>query len=209
MKIYALKCPREKRIRYIGKTNNIERRLYQHIWKAKKEGRKEHLYAWIKSLLNENKKPEVIILEDNLNPKEAIEREIFWISQYKNLLNMDRGGKGWGIGNQIWRGRKHCKKYKIEMSKKMKNHEVSVETRKKMSKAKRKNRGNSDYKSKLNRGIEAKKVIVYDYETKKKLYTFDSILECSKVLNLNRSYIKKRAEEKKPYINYLIKITNG
>lgn len=88
--IYGL---REKNgeIRYIGKANNPNIRFRQHKSNARKE--KSHKVSWIKYCLKNNIEIEMVILEE-CEISNWQEREMFWISQFKNLTNHDRGGKG-------------------------------------------------------------------------------------------------------------------
>ena len=109
--IYTLAHPTTGEIRYIGKTNNIEKRLKSHLSnhslleKSKKNN-------WIISLLREKLVPKIEILdettENNIN-----ELEIFYISLFKywgfRLLNMTEGGDGID-----WTGKKHTQESKIK-----------------------------------------------------------------------------------------------
>jgi group I intron endonuclease len=89
--IYALHCPTTNKIRYVGKSDNPEKRLYRHIADAKKST-KCHRLAWIKSLLDLNLKPTISILEE-VDVDTWGEKETYWINQFDNLTNMIDGGK--------------------------------------------------------------------------------------------------------------------
>jgi group I intron endonuclease len=82
-------------IRYVGKTKkDIKERLRQHIYLSKKNI-KRPLYLWIKKMLKENKIPEIKVIEVT-NDKEWVEKEIYWIKNYKEtnkLLNLTDGGE--------------------------------------------------------------------------------------------------------------------
>lgn len=109
--IYTLSHPITEEIRYIGKTNNIEKRFNKHLSnhglleKSKKNN-------WIISLLKDNLLPKIEVLdettENNIN-----ELEIFYISLFRSwgfrLLNMTEGGDG-----ASWVGKKHTKESKIK-----------------------------------------------------------------------------------------------
>lgn len=86
--IYALK-EKDGKIRYVGKSNDPKKRLSSHL----RSKEKNYKTNWIKHCKNNNIQIEMIILEecDYDNWKE---REIFWITQFKNLTNYDRGGQG-------------------------------------------------------------------------------------------------------------------
>ncbi len=102
--IYTLSDPLTKRVRYIGKTNNIKRRLSSHISNCSlaTETKKNN---WIISLLREGLIPTIEII-DELPENEINYYEIFYISLFKtwgfDLLNGTLGGDGFD-----WTGRKH------------------------------------------------------------------------------------------------------
>lgn len=89
--IYTLTDPRDNLIKYVGKTNNLNRRYYQHI-KGYSRGK---ISSWIKTLDKLELLPEIDILdecsEDNW---EFVEQ--YWISQIKAwgfpLKNINPGG---------------------------------------------------------------------------------------------------------------------
>lgn len=88
--IYALLCPIKKEVRYIGKTKQtLKRRLSIHI----RQNSKCKKSIWIKELIKNGFKPEIILIEqcDNKNWKQ---REIYHISIYDKLLNENKGGAG-------------------------------------------------------------------------------------------------------------------
>jgi hypothetical protein len=92
--IYRLYDPREPNVtRYVGKTcqKNIKSRLSQHICHSK---RKQYYSSrWIQSILKENVKPELEILE-NCSIENWEEREKYYIKKYNNikLTNIEPGG---------------------------------------------------------------------------------------------------------------------
>lgn len=89
--IYALIHPQTKEIKYIGKSDIPKTRLRQHITDTRKPGRKNKREAWIKSLLNKELKPELIILE-KVTKYEWREKEREWIARYKDQLKNDTNG---------------------------------------------------------------------------------------------------------------------
>lgn len=94
--IYCLKHPENQEIRYIGKTTNIKRRLSQHIQDAKSHISNRRTINWICNLLKSNLKPIIEIIEV-CNENNWQEREIYWISYYKervDLCNHHEGGLG-------------------------------------------------------------------------------------------------------------------
>jgi len=82
-------------IRYVGKTNNIKRRIYNH----KRESYKSNTYKnnWIKSLIKNGDYPVISIL-DEVEYEDSAFFETYWISQFKawgfSLTNLTDGGQG-------------------------------------------------------------------------------------------------------------------
>ncbi len=91
--IYALIDPRDNKVRYIGKANKPKYRLQAHLT----DKTKTHKCSWIKSLLKEDLKPELLII-DEVSFKEWQFWEQHYISLYKswgfNLTNGNSGGYG-------------------------------------------------------------------------------------------------------------------
>ena len=80
--------------RYIGYTTNIEKRLKEHIKGRNSE--KSHKSNWIKSIYNKGIKPTIHQIELVNTIEEALDKEIFYISEYKekyNLTNSTSGGE--------------------------------------------------------------------------------------------------------------------
>lgn len=89
--IYALSDPITNEIRYIGKSNNPELRLKNHLYKCHIYNR--HSSKWLLKLKLRNLKPILTILEEcDINNWE--ERETYWISKFNNLVNHTKGGEG-------------------------------------------------------------------------------------------------------------------
>ena len=94
--IYGIIDPRYNSIRYIGKSANPKRRMWEHIRDAK-NGVHTYKHKWLKLLLENGIEPKLIILEvtDEENWQE-VERQ--WIAKYSevgsNLTNLTRGGDG-------------------------------------------------------------------------------------------------------------------
>lgn len=89
--IYAL-TDENNNIRYIGCTScSLEKRFKEHL------RCKDNTYKtkWIKSLLKNNKNPNIILIEE-VNDVDMFEREIYWINFYSNLklVNLTGGGEG-------------------------------------------------------------------------------------------------------------------
>lgn len=100
--IYTLTDPRNDKIRYVGKTNDLKGRYRAH---CSSDYRKANLHRrnWVNSMKKDGVKPIMELLEvcDEFNWKEC---EVFWISQLKSwgfdLLNYTVGGDGCTFGNQ-------------------------------------------------------------------------------------------------------------
>ena len=99
----------EYQIRYIGKSNNPDKRFKKHLSESKKS--RTHKEKWINSLLSNNSRPIMAIL-DVVSISEWGFWEEFWISQLKSwgfkLTNATNGGEG-GDG---FRGKSHTKETK-------------------------------------------------------------------------------------------------
>lgn len=74
--IYALADPHTKAIRYVGKTNNLERRYYQHC-NTDEDTPKG---VWIQDLRQEGYAPAMLLLEEVEHDSDVAFREKFWIS---------------------------------------------------------------------------------------------------------------------------------
>lgn len=60
--IYALRCPLANAIRYIGKADDAERRLYCHLFGEQKNEYQSHKARWIRKLLRQGLKPELRVI---------------------------------------------------------------------------------------------------------------------------------------------------
>jgi hypothetical protein len=98
--IYTLEHPETKEIKYIGKTNNPQRRLRHHLAKKKS---KCYVNSWLDSLKNKGLKPIMTIIDETEEDWQSL--EIYWIAQFKawgfNLCNHTLGGEG-AYGSGKW-----------------------------------------------------------------------------------------------------------
>ncbi len=91
--IYGLINPITKQVKYIGKTHKfIEKRLSEHL-EPKRLIAKTYKNYWIKSLIKEGLKPEVILIKEVEQDNWQFWEE-YYISQYNNLTNGTKGGDG-------------------------------------------------------------------------------------------------------------------
>lgn len=92
--IYTLSDPRTSKIRYVGKTHNLQSRFYGHF----KDRRLTHKGCWIRGLKAEGLRPEMEVIDmlspDDREAWEAAERK--WIETFKamgfKLTNLTDGG---------------------------------------------------------------------------------------------------------------------
>lgn len=95
--IYGLKCPDAGLIRYIGKSDQVHKRLYSHVYSANRLGR-THKQRWIAGLLTKRLRPELVILQELASGEcwEVAERR--WIAYAIEsgwpLTNEAAGGEG-------------------------------------------------------------------------------------------------------------------
>ena len=101
--IYTLSHPITNEIKYVGKTVNLKQRLSAHISDAKINKKNNLVSNWIKSLLNQNLKPKMEIIDETSHDDWG-ELEQYWISQFKtwgfNIKNITLGGEG--TYGRIW-----------------------------------------------------------------------------------------------------------
>lgn len=92
--IYALIHPVTKIVRYIGYTTKpFEERLRYHYYELVKN-RTSHKLRWLRQLREEGLMANIIPLEQGIATlSEALDREVFHISQYSNLVNSTSGGE--------------------------------------------------------------------------------------------------------------------
>lgn len=168
--IYALIDPRTDHIRYIGKTNNPEIRLKNHL-KSFQLSYKTKKNSWIKSLLKNNLKPTFEII-DIININDWSFWEKHYISLYRswgfNLTNLDLGG--YGVST------------------------LSEETKRKLSIL---NLGKKQSQETLNkRSIGCSKKIIQLTKDNQFIKEWPSIKECGITLNINRGHISTVCQNK-------------
>jgi len=94
--IYSLTDPRNGRVRYVGKTNNIRKRLCSHVQEALHRQEHNHRCNWIRSLLSAGQTPSLSILESGDGDWVVAEKK--WIKNFRDagydLVNATDGGEG-------------------------------------------------------------------------------------------------------------------
>jgi group I intron endonuclease len=191
--IYALTDPNNNAIRYIGKTVNIKQRLAQHL----KDNSKSYKASWLKSLKDNNQICNIEIID--IVDKDGWEFwEIYWIEQYKiwgcELTNLTKGG----IGHK---GYKKTELQKKNLSDKLKNRTLSIESRKKISIARKGivfSKKHLENLSKSHKGLKynsenygkhvQRKIIQFSIDNKI-IKIWNSIKEASIYYNVNQSSI--------------------
>lgn len=98
--IYALVDPRDKRVRYVGKSISPAKRLEIHLKDKCNLGKA----LWLEELFDLKLKPEIVILDQG-DEHDWQSRERFWIAEYRKkepeLTNILAGGNyGEYIGGQ-------------------------------------------------------------------------------------------------------------
>lgn len=96
--IYELVCPLKNVPRYVGKTDNLQRRLEEHIKKAKSGQTTHHCARWVNTLLVEGLAPIIRPIQELESSISWQEAEKFWIATYREmgypLTNLTAGGDG-------------------------------------------------------------------------------------------------------------------
>lgn len=194
--IYSLSDPITNEIRYVGKSDNINARLTEHIRKCTYSN--THKNNWIKSLLNKNLKPKIGIL-DKVSNTDWEFWEIYWINLIKmwgfNLTNIGIGGRGGNQGivvnkkiSNALKNRKFSNETIEKMKTSAKQRKISVEGRKSLS-IHRSGSNNPMYgKKRPENSKHYRSVVQYDLNNNY-IYTWQGIIIASKALKINRCTI--------------------
>ena len=107
--IYTLVDPTTNEIRYVGKANDPERRLSNHVYQHG-DTSNPHKHNWIKKLVRQGLKPIMHVIEICAD-SEWKQREKYWIAKYRKsntkLLNISIGGDDFGFMSPEGRKRQH------------------------------------------------------------------------------------------------------
>lgn len=183
--IYILVDPKTNKVRYVGQTTKkLEQRLSSHINKARNTpNRTTHKNTWIKSLIKEDLKP-IIKLIEIVSEDEWKEKEKYYIKKYKelgeDLLNLSEGGDSGSMpgGKRVWKSEIEKSEWRKKIIESLKKRNITEEERSVMAEKCRKTHLG---KKRTN-------------ETKKKLSD-------SKLGDKNPMYGKKHSEERKKQIS--------
>lgn len=132
--VYGLFDPKHCVIRYIGKTiRTDEIRLEYHLGEAYMEkGWNRPVCRWIRKILNEDRVPDIIIIEEFNSEQEALDSEVIWIARLRKenvrLLNATEGGEGIS-------GYHHTDEVKAKIAEASRNQEWNQERKDRISKA--------------------------------------------------------------------------
>jgi hypothetical protein len=140
--IYALIDPRTHRVGYVGKTDNPDKRLFDHVRQARhKVGRNTLKGAWLRELTALGLRPDLLVLEECFGEWQS--REKYWIARTPGLLNEKSGGQigckpecAAKISASLKANKaRHGPEWRARHSAAMKGKKASTETRSKMSAA--------------------------------------------------------------------------
>jgi len=181
--IYVLKCPITLEIKYVGKADNVNKRLRNHINRARR-GEVGWKNNWIRQLLKQNLEPIIEILKE-VPKNNWQEYEIKYIAEFRklgyNLTNSTDGGEG-NLGNKYWLGKNHSGETKKKCSEHNARHWLgkspSKETREKIS---IKSKGNKGFIG--NHTQESRDKIKQNNRRAKKVLQINSSNEVIKVYN--------------------------
>lgn len=167
--IYALLDPTTHLIKYIGKANDPQLRLYRHM----REKGHSHKNSWLHGLKEKGLIPELIILEE-VPVSQWQQREKYWITFYRSqgidLVNGTDGGDGVhgmrhtsearrkiseaGKGNQYGKGHKPTPQATMKRRASLQGHAVSSETREKIADSKRGKPRSPETRAKLSQALK-------------------------------------------------------
>jgi hypothetical protein len=138
--IYALADPREPNLtRYVGKTQDTNKRLREHLCEARMGKRRDHRLHWLRKLASCSVEPVISILETGKGDgwKEA-ERK--WIKHFRDmgarLVNGTDGGEGVDLTPEIrakMLAAMRSPEHRAKISAALRRRHYSLETRAKMS----------------------------------------------------------------------------
>ena len=135
--VYALVSSGEPDlVRYVGRTksDSPDKRLHSHI-KSAKAGGVYHVHNWIRKIEDSENSVLAIVLESGLSWEESGQREIYWITYYKergfDLTNMTSGGDG--VSNLSAESREKQRQKMLG-----KGHPQTEETKRKISETRKK-----------------------------------------------------------------------
>ena len=211
--IYALTCPISNKVRYVGQTIDLNKRMNSHINYSKNHS--THKANWINSLLKENLEPNIMVLEE-CDSNDVNDREIYWIKRFRdsghNLTNSTNGGEG-TVGHifsdehrrklsESSKGRKHSKETKnkirnimISDNSPVKGRIFSDEHRRKLSESSKGRKHSKETKNKIGESVSGSNnafSIRIKVTKKDRTYViYDSIKDVMSKYKISRHLVKK------------------
>jgi hypothetical protein len=83
--IYGLIDPRTDELRYVGQTRRRPlARLTKHI-KTARDASPLHVAVWLRGVLLDGARPELVVLEEHTKLDDADEAEAFWIEYFRGI----------------------------------------------------------------------------------------------------------------------------
>ena len=204
--IYTLQHPETLEVKYVGKTNDIQRRYYQHTSiKCLTNTGSKKLAVWILKLLKSDLKPIMSIIEECNFDWQS--REVHWIKYYKDkgydLCNLSTGGDGVGhtesskskIASSL-KGRVRSQEEKDKISKAMIGKKRPM-SGKAISEAHKKRYESAEERAK--QGAKLRKSITQLSLDGIVVARFVSMREASRVLSIDTGCISRSCKNNKPY----------
>lgn len=122
--IYALCCPLEQGVRYVGKTIDLEFRVKRHVFDARRGKLKYHHGRWLRRLLKHDLRPVPIVLYRVPADARWQDAERFFIATASylgfELTNSTPGGEGVDLSNAVarehWEAARSTPEYKARHS---------------------------------------------------------------------------------------------
>lgn len=149
--IYILIDPRDNRLRYVGKTVNIQNRYDAHCTKQRGN---HHRANWLNQLYFLGLKPVMQIIEE-CNEDTWANREIFWIKYYRDLgcdlVNETNGGEG--VTGHSWTPNE---KQRLKMSEAKKGKSFTEDHKNKIREANKGKTLSEDHKRKISEATRGK-----------------------------------------------------
>jgi len=184
--VYILTHPITEEVRYVGYTQDLKERYWNHISRTEVKNKKN---SWIKSLKNVGLNPIMTVIDEANNIEEIHNLEIYWISQFRTwgfkLTNLTLGGEGTSdriVSNEM---RQHLSKtLKEKYSKephKLKGRKWTEEKKLQRSVERKGKIPSCSFKGKVH--PNRRKVLCFKDNILYKEY--NSLLEASKDLNVN------------------------
>lgn len=169
---------------YIGVTKDYKQRCYKHSNDRKREAySSKPLHIWLNQVIDEQEKSVIFeVIEKELSEKDAFDKEIIYIQNYKNLgynvLNVSEGGKG-HKGNIPWnKGKKdHLTKEQKQLLSESHKGKVSGNKNKNHSKQTKEIISLKNKERKAAGWISPKRKKVFKYDNNNVLLTTYSSLE--------------------------------